>query len=134
MFNPLEQSSPRCPMRHCLVKAEKQQTGVGLLRWKLWSSGNQESAAHLSERTNSKKVIGEATQPTVGADSKVWFSLKIQRVLESLCHFLGLPQSFPVKYLQALKLQLRSSAGPPSLEKRAPAAGRERTEPDLRER
>lgn len=33
--------------------------------------------------------------------------------MESLCHFLGLPQSFPVKYLQALKLQLGCTAGPP---------------------
>lgn len=41
--------------------------------------------------------------------------------LQSWCHFLGLPQSFPVKYLQALKLQLLRSAGPLC----APAAGRD---------
>lgn len=49
---------------------------------------------------------------------------RVKGALESLCHFLGLPQSFPVKYLQALKLQLRSSAGSSFAWKRAPAAGR----------
>lgn len=46
---------------------------------------------------------------------------RVRGAVASLCHFSGLPQSFPVKYLQSLKLQLCSSAGPP-FRKKASAA------------
>lgn len=51
----------------------------------------------LSEQTVKGHQRGNVhyLQPTAGAKSKVY----MESALESLCHFLGLPQAFPVKYL-----------------------------------
>lgn len=111
------QTSPRSRMRYRLAELRNSKQVFGPPRWKC--AGEERSNRGRANGVKGHQRGGvQYLQPTTGAESKARLS---RYKLQSWCHFLGLPQSFPVKYLQALKLQLLRSAGPLC----APAAGRD---------
>lgn len=61
--------------------------------------------------------------------SRTCTNKRLRKAAERGCHFRGLPQSFPVKYLQNLKLQLLKERE--REKKKGPAAG---SRPNLKER